>query len=583
MESKKVVYSNKKGSKSSTTRANKNRISKRRPLNRFSLEKDTENVSTSAKKLKMSEGEYEIQVDRSFGYRFINFIAVFSAISELVVCKKCGSNIKFNEACNRGLGFKIVVVCDKCEPSFINASPLINNHAYDINRRIIFAMRLLGIGLNGITKFCAFMDLPHPIFQSFYDTVVGAISVATTAVCEKSIKKAVAEEKKISLEQGQTTGLTVSGDGSWRKRGFSSLFGIAALIGWHTGKILDVLVKSKYCKACEFWNTKKDAVEYEEWSQLHNEECDINHEGSSGKIEVDAIVEMFSRSETLHGVKYCQYIGDGDSKTFKGIIDAQPYADITVSKKECIDHVQKRMGTRLRDLKKKTKGLGEKGKLTGKLIDELTIYYGLSIRRNCNSIEKMKKEIWATLYHKISTDEKPQHDYCPSGADSWCSWQKAKAFDNLEEYTHKTPLNKEVFNVIRPIYEDLSNDDLLNRCLGGFTQNNNESFNAVVWSLAPKTFASGQIILDIATDIAVCKFNDGFASIMAIMQVLNMTIGHNMYTFCIEADARRVKAAERAMSSYAKEARKLSRMSRKEEDEANFDVEGQLYGAGIAE
>ncbi|XP_011694080.1 PREDICTED: uncharacterized protein LOC105453644 [Wasmannia auropunctata] len=160
---------------------------------------------------------------------------------------------------------------------------------------------------------------------------------------------------------------------------------------------------------------------------------------------------------------------------------------------------------------------------------------------------------------------------------------KRRAIDNLEEYTHKEPLNKEVFNAIIPIYEDLSNDDLLYRCLEGFIQNNNESFNAVVWSIAPKTFSSGKTILDIATDIAVCKFNDGFTSIMEIMQVLNLTIGHNLYTFCIEADARRVKAAERAMSSHAKDARKLSKTSRKEKDEVNFNVEGQLYGAGIAE
>lgn len=56
------------------------------------------------------------------------------------------------------------------------------------------------------------------------------------------------------------------------------------------------------------------------------------------------------------------------------------------------------------------KNIGGKGKLTGKLIDELTIYYGLAIRRNTGSIKNMKKEIWATLYHKISTDENPQHD-----------------------------------------------------------------------------------------------------------------------------------------------------------------------------
>lgn len=64
-------------------------------------------------------------------------------------------------------------------------------------------------------------------------------------------------------------------------------------------------------------------------------------------MEVDSVIEMFQRSETLHKVKYANYIGDGDSKTFKGVLDANPYENFTVKKKECIDHVQKRMRTRL--------------------------------------------------------------------------------------------------------------------------------------------------------------------------------------------------------------------------------------------
>lgn len=64
-----------------------------------------------------------------------------------------------------------------------------------------------------------------------------------------------------------------------------------------------------------------------------------------------------------------------------------PYDD-NVQKKECIDHVQKRMGTRLRNLKKQAKGLGGKGNLTGKLIDELSIYYGLAIHRYHESVQK---------------------------------------------------------------------------------------------------------------------------------------------------------------------------------------------------
>lgn len=131
-----------------------------------------------------------------------------------------------------------------------------------------------------------------------------------------------------------------------------------------------------------------------------------------------------------------------------------------------------------------------------------------------------------------------------------------------------------------PIYQDLSNDGLLSCCLGGFTQNNNESLNAIMWSIAPKTSLSGKILVDIAADIAVCKFNDGFTSIMEIMQVLNLSMSYNYYNFYTEADAKRVKAAKRSMSDAAQG---LSKTSRKEEEDANIDLEGQLYGAGIAE
>lgn len=170
----------------------------------------------------------------------------------MVVCKKCKSNITFSEASNRGLGFKVVVACETCGPNYINASPLLNNHAYDINRRITFAMRLLGVGLHDIIKFCAFMDLPRPIFHSFYNTIVFSISVATAVVRLKLTKRAAAEEKKICAKKGHTDGISVSGDGTWRKRGFSSLFGLVTLIGWYTDKVFDVQVKSNYCKGCEF-------------------------------------------------------------------------------------------------------------------------------------------------------------------------------------------------------------------------------------------------------------------------------------------------------------------------------------------
>ena len=94
------------------------------------------------------------------------------------------------------------------------------------------------------------------------------------------------------------------------------MYGLVSLIGWYTGKVIDVIVKSKYCKSCEYWKKKGETEEYAEWSENHASECQANHEGSAGKMEIDAVVEMFRRSETLHDAKYASYIGDGDSKTF---------------------------------------------------------------------------------------------------------------------------------------------------------------------------------------------------------------------------------------------------------------------------
>ncbi|GFY31689.1 uncharacterized protein TNCV_4200001 [Trichonephila clavipes] len=53
---------------------------------------------------------------------------------------------------------------------------------------------------------------------------------------------------------------------------------------------------------------------------------------------------------------------DGDSKGFLQVKDI--HGENSVTKLECIGHIQKRVGSRLRKLKKNTKGLGGKGKLT---------------------------------------------------------------------------------------------------------------------------------------------------------------------------------------------------------------------------
>lgn len=157
------------------------------------------------------------------------------------------------------------------------------------------------------------------------------------------------------------------------------------------------------------------------------------------------------------------------------------------------------MGKRLRDLKKNLAGkklsdgktIGGRGRLTAKVIDQITTYYGKAIRDNSDSSEKMFNAIWAIYYHKISCDQNPQHQFCPEGHDSWCGWQKARAASNDRTFKHKNSLPEAVMDAAKKVFEDLSNLELLERCVGGYTQNCNESFNKSVWKLVPKSSFSG--------------------------------------------------------------------------------------------
>jgi len=331
---------------------------------------------------------------------------------------------------------------------------------------------------------------------------------------------------------------------------------------------------------CETWKQKINDAEFEEWYETHKDQCSVNHEGSAEKMEVNSIVEIFKRSIEKYNIQYRNYIGDGDSKTYTGIVNAHPYGALEVIKKEYIGHVQKRMGSRLRALVKKCKDLGGKGKLTGKMIDKLTVYYGLAIRRNCNSVHDMKEAIWATFYHYSSSDENPQHEKCPAGKESWCTYQRAQA--NNESFNHDyKPLPKNVLGAMKPIYTDLSKETLLERCVGGFNQNNNESFNQLIWKISPKIVSSGAIIVNLAAYIAAGLFNEGSNSLLYFLNAIGVSCGHNAHTYVERTDEARISLAEKRAAESTRDGRLMRRQQQIAFLELATSAEDLLYGPGI--
>ena len=72
-------------------------------------------------------------------------------------------------------------------------------------------------------------------------------------------------------------------------------------------------------------------------------------------------------------------------------------------------HVQKRVRSALRKLKKRTKGLGEKRKPTNAMIDRLQNYYSTAIRSKIGNKDKMTKAMHATLSHCASSKDNNYH------------------------------------------------------------------------------------------------------------------------------------------------------------------------------
>ena len=179
------------------------------------------------------------------------------------------------------------------------------------------------------------------------------------------------------------------------------------------------------------------------------------------------------------------------------------------------------MGTALRKLKLqkgKAKLADNKinwrvGRLTAARIDKLQTYYGLAIRRHKNNIEAMKIVIWAGLYHSASTDKNLQHQNCPMGQGTWCKYNKAML--QKKQSNNKNLLPNAIVDELKPIYKKLTKDDMMNGCLGHYTQNNYEATNHLISSRCPKIFHSGRYHLDAAAVVAFNYGNSGLERVLS--------------------------------------------------------------------
>ena len=560
-----------------------------RKMHEFAFCSEAASDSEDAADADSPEEETEDICAESCGNRIVNFLALANLIHSSVICRACKQgSVVASEVARKGLSPVLQLSCDHCGSTTSSTLAKVQTHGgsrfCDINRKAVLAMRLIGCGLEALKTVCAVMDMPPPMSRNMFAGHRRALHSAAKETAGASMTKAASDVlKKRDAEETPT-------DGTWMRRGHSSLYGVQTVISHDTSQILDVEVLSKNCPECTSWKARRRASkvtdeQFTAWQQSHT--CRVTTQASAPGIEANAVVTLWQRSEAKHKLRYTTYIGDGDSKGHKRVTEANPYGDVAVVKDECIGHVQKRVGKGLRDLKAKLrseklsdgKPLCGKGRLTEKYMDKLQNYYGRAIRNNIGDLKLTYKAIWASLYHSASTDERPRHMFCPTGKESWCKWQQREAGVHVI-VEPRNSLPQAVVEVLKPLYVRLTETALLQRCSRGATQNANESFNGSLWRLCPKETFCGPATVETATFLATGLFNHGAATIRAVMQSMHCDVGTFVNSGLEILDTQRLYHSAKKSKAQQKKARKHRRAVRKGLVDAVVEKEGVVYDAG---
>ena len=318
-------------------------------------------------------------VDSTLPQNFLFNSAVCSS------CKNKRSKLELWQDNSRRQGLKETLFskCTHCGTMVsFDTSNISQTKHIEVNVRLVQAGLVTGNGLSSLQKLCGILNLPKFLTTKNYNKILKHLAKESIKGTETVMKKSVENLKEILEADGKIPDndgcyhLAVTLDGTWQKRyGFNCLHGVIFLMSVLTGKVIDYVVRSKVCFECQprkSWN--KNTLLYCNWYTSHKESCTINHTKSSEPMEKDLAILMFQRSVELYHLKYTLYVGDGDSSSFKVVRETMENTNgntYCIEKEDCIGHIQKRMGSNLRNYKKMNNkklkdglGVGGKGRLT---------------------------------------------------------------------------------------------------------------------------------------------------------------------------------------------------------------------------
>ena len=144
-------------------------------------------------------------------------------------------------------------------------------------------------------------NLLLPVSKTTFFDHQAAVCAAAERVSERSMEAAAAE----LLEKFPDRQVAVTFDGTWQRRGHSSLNGAFTCISWDTGRVVDLHVSSKHCHACSNWSARREVGKssqerFEEWRQTMKMSAVSIHSGLHQEWRARQL-EFFGRGRKIVG------------------------------------------------------------------------------------------------------------------------------------------------------------------------------------------------------------------------------------------------------------------------------------------
>ena len=146
----------------------------------------------------------------------------------------------------------------------------------------------------------AYRKIMKELYQSYKRMAQQNMKDVAVSIRKEKLGALFTEEAVVDID--------ASFDGTWQRRGYSSLNGVVFVISKDAGQCIDYRVMSKRCSACQSWKGKEGTDEYDRFNADHK--CCINYEGSAGSMETAGVLECYRESVELNKLRYVNYIGD---------------------------------------------------------------------------------------------------------------------------------------------------------------------------------------------------------------------------------------------------------------------------------